>query len=280
MGAHYEQRGRLGGVGQNCPACDAEDVTELPCNRDWVFCTKFGTNTLESINWSISAIVSKRSDFFVSHFGRAHLAVLKRLFPGGYTALAQHLRERLELAPLFNAAVRKDAAREKVNRHVPAGQEIRMKEQWAERTNSKVQKRDEESMRTAAVLAGHKVACNKQSYPTVGQKERTRMESGKVEERAASKSAKKAATAVRRATAAAAKAAATTAVRKGKGRDSGSARGKGLGGRGGGEGEGVGCRQKTVNVRRGAKKPLHHRNDIELWSRTRDTTALDQVLAQ
>ena len=180
--------------------------------------------------------MSKRSDFFVSHFGRAHLAVLKRVFPGGYTTLAQHRRERLELAPLSNTAVRKVAAREKVNQHVPDGQEIRTKEQWAERTSSKVQKRGEEPMRTTAVLARHKVACNEQPCPTVGQEERTRMESDKVEERAVFKSAKKAATAERRATAAAAKVAATTAVRKGKCRGRGSARGKGWEGRGGGSG--------------------------------------------
>ena len=220
---------KVGAGGQNCPACDAQDVTELTCNRAWVFCTKFGTNTLESINGSISAIVSKRSDFFVSHFGRAQLAVLKRVFPGGYTALAQHLRERLELAPLFDAAVRKVTAREKVNRHVPAGQEIRTKEQWAERTDFKVQKRGIESTRTTAALAGHKAACNEQPCPTVGQEERTRRESDKVEERAASKSAKKVATA-------AAKAVSTTAVRKSKGRGRGSARGKGRGGPGGGRG--------------------------------------------
>ena len=219
---------------------------------------------MESINGSIFAIVSKRSDFFVSHFGRAHLAVLKRVFPGGYTALAQHLRERLELAPLSNAAVRKVVAREKVNRHVPDGQEIRTKEQWAERTSSKVQKRGEESMRTTAVLARPKVACNEQPCPTVGQEERTRMESNKVEERAASKSVNKAATAARRATAAAAKVAATTVVRRGKCRAAEARAGRGGRGGMGGEGGGVGCKQRAANVRWGAKKPLHHRSDTEL----------------
>ena len=61
---------KAGVVGQNCPACESEDVTELSCNRAWVFCTKFETNASESINGSISDLVSKPSDFYVSLFGR------------------------------------------------------------------------------------------------------------------------------------------------------------------------------------------------------------------
>ena len=72
-----------------------------------------GTNALESFNGRIAALVTKKSDFYTSHVGRAVLAILKRCFPGGYVALVELLRGRLELAPLTNQA--KTAAARHIN---------------------------------------------------------------------------------------------------------------------------------------------------------------------
>ena len=72
-----------------------------------------GTNALESFNGSIAALVTKKSNFYTSHVGRAMLAILKRCFPGGYVALVELLRGRLELVPLTNQA--KTAAVRNIN---------------------------------------------------------------------------------------------------------------------------------------------------------------------
>ena len=61
-------------------------------------------NALESFNRSIAALVTKKSDFYASYVGRAQLAILKRSFPGGYAALVELLRHRLELALLIDQA--------------------------------------------------------------------------------------------------------------------------------------------------------------------------------
>jgi hypothetical protein len=83
-----------------------------------------GTNALESFNGSIAALVTKKSDFYTSHVGRAMLAILKRCFPGGYVALVELLRGRLELAPLTNEA--KDAATPNIKRanHIGANETV------------------------------------------------------------------------------------------------------------------------------------------------------------
>lgn len=75
-------------------------LVNTACLRAFCFCVLIGTNALESFNGSIAARVSKRSDFFISHVGRAQLALLKRCYSGGYHAVARHLRNACNLAPL------------------------------------------------------------------------------------------------------------------------------------------------------------------------------------
>ena len=91
-------------VAQKCPACDVQVLIHTACLRAFCFCVMIGTNALESFNGSIAALVTKKSDFYASHVGRAQLAILKRSFPGGYAALVELLRHRLELAPLTEQA--------------------------------------------------------------------------------------------------------------------------------------------------------------------------------
>ncbi|CAM9663680.1 unnamed protein product [Pylaiella littoralis] len=51
-------------------------------------------------------MVSKRSDFFVSHVGRAQLALMKRCYPGGYPGVVARLRADCGLPPLTKRAAR------------------------------------------------------------------------------------------------------------------------------------------------------------------------------
>lgn len=94
------QGGETVSAKRKCAACSAQVLINTACLRAFCFCVLIGTNALESFNGSIAAMVPKRSDFFVSHVGRAQLALLKRCHPGGYAAVVDKLRARLQLPPL------------------------------------------------------------------------------------------------------------------------------------------------------------------------------------
>ena len=51
-------------------------------------------------------MVSKRSDFYSSHVGRAQLALMKRCFPGGYPEVVGRLRTACQLPPLTERALK------------------------------------------------------------------------------------------------------------------------------------------------------------------------------
>jgi len=89
---------------RKCSACAVQVLVNTACLRAFCFCVLIGTNALESFNGSISAMVSKRSDFYISHVGRAQLALLKRCFPGGYGNVVDRLRQACRLAPLTERA--------------------------------------------------------------------------------------------------------------------------------------------------------------------------------
>ena len=116
-------------------------------------------NELESYNGSIAALVTKKSDFYASHVGRAQLAILKRSFPGVYAALVELLRHRLELAPLTDQA--RIAAARHINKanHVGAGetvfseaklQELNTKTRDRRADNSKTAKENAAALKTAS----------------------------------------------------------------------------------------------------------------------------------
>ena len=111
-------------VAQKCPACDVQVLIHTACLRAFCFCVMIGTNALESFNGSIAALVTKKNDFYASHVGWAQLAILKRSFPGGYAALVELLRHRLELAPLTDQA--RIAAARHINKanHTGAGETV------------------------------------------------------------------------------------------------------------------------------------------------------------
>ena len=93
---------------RKCSACAVQVLVDTACLRAFCFCVIIGTNALESFNGSISARVSERSDFFISHVGRAQLALLKRCYPVGYCEVVRYLRGACGLPPLTDRA-EKDA---------------------------------------------------------------------------------------------------------------------------------------------------------------------------
>ncbi|CAM9882093.1 unnamed protein product, partial [Pylaiella littoralis] len=79
-------KGENASTKRKCAACAAQVLINTACLRAFFFYVVIGTNMLESFNGSsIAAMVSKRSDFYISHVGRAQLALYKRCFPGGYS---------------------------------------------------------------------------------------------------------------------------------------------------------------------------------------------------
>ena len=146
-------------VARKCPACDVQVLIHTACLRAFCFCVMIGTNKLESFNGSIAALVSKKSDFYASHVGRVQLAILKTYFPGGYAALVDLLRHRLELAPLTDQA-RIAAGRhiDKAN-HIGAGetvcseaklQELNTQRRYRRADNSKTGKTNAAALKTAS----------------------------------------------------------------------------------------------------------------------------------
>lgn len=89
---------------RKCSACAVQVLVNTTCLRAFCFCVIIGTDALESFNGSIVAMVSKKSDFYMSHIGRAQLALLKRCFPGGYSVVVRRLREMCHLPPLTGTA--------------------------------------------------------------------------------------------------------------------------------------------------------------------------------
>lgn len=96
-------------------------LVNTACLRAFSFCVVIGTNALESFNGSISAMVSKRSDFYVSHVGRAQLALLKRCYPGGYGEVANRLRKDMGLPPLTARAVKDTSVHQRRARQLKSG---------------------------------------------------------------------------------------------------------------------------------------------------------------
>lgn len=95
-----------GGLSQRkhrcCNACDAMLLIMAAVAPSFSFCQTLSTNTLESINGSIAAQGTKTSDFSVSTYARADIAVLKRLMP--IDEMAGNLRHALGLSPLGTIA--------------------------------------------------------------------------------------------------------------------------------------------------------------------------------
>ena len=94
------------------------------CPRAFRFCVMIGTNALESFNGSIPVMVTKKSDFYVSHVGRAVLAILNICFPGGYAALVELLRSKLNLIPSTDRAMIAAARRSKKANHVGGNETV------------------------------------------------------------------------------------------------------------------------------------------------------------
>ncbi|CAN0194792.1 unnamed protein product, partial [Ectocarpus fasciculatus] len=109
---------------RRCPACAVQVLVNTACLRAFSFCQLIGTNALESYNGSIAAMVSKRSDFYISHVGRAQLALLKRCFPGGYREVVRRLRKACGLPPLTNRAEEETLVHQRKAGHLKAGQEV------------------------------------------------------------------------------------------------------------------------------------------------------------
>ena len=146
-------------VAQKCPACDVQVLIHTACLRAFCFCVMIGTNALESFNGSIAALVTKKSDFYASHVGRAQLAILKRSFPGGYAALVELLRHRLELAPLTDQARIAAARHTNKANHIGAGetvcseaklQELNIKKRDRRADSSKTAKANAAALKTAS----------------------------------------------------------------------------------------------------------------------------------
>ena len=103
---------------QKCPACNVQVLIHIACLSAFYFCVMIGTNVLESFNGSITAMITKESDFYVSHVGRAMLAILKRCFPGGYAALVELFHSRLNLVLLIDWAMTAATRHSKKANHI------------------------------------------------------------------------------------------------------------------------------------------------------------------
>ncbi|CAN0429652.1 unnamed protein product, partial [Pylaiella littoralis] len=72
---------RLGGnirSVQRCAVCDSHTTILTTCIRALSFMTDLGTNHLESMNGSIAAKATKRSDFPLTHWARAQIGIMNR----------------------------------------------------------------------------------------------------------------------------------------------------------------------------------------------------------
>ena len=103
-------------------------------------------------------MVSKRSDFYASHVGRSQLALMRRCYPGGYPKLVALLRQKLDLPPLSDQAVRAAVATEKANCHVPAGATVFSSEDISAGNIQRRKSRVASSQKCAANAAALKAA--------------------------------------------------------------------------------------------------------------------------
>ncbi|CAB1112983.1 unnamed protein product [Ectocarpus sp. CCAP 1310/34] len=166
---------------RKCPACAEQVLVNTACLRAFSFCLVIGTNALESFNGSVAAMVSKRSDFYISHVGRAQLALLKRCFPGGYREVVRRIRKACGLPPLTNRAEEETLVHQRKARHLEAGHEVWSSAAVRVGSDSKLKRKHRRSLVQTKHGAELKAANEKSQaelYKSVGEDKRARAKGG------------------------------------------------------------------------------------------------------
>ena len=89
------------------------DRVVTACIRGPSFCTKLGTNIIESINGCLAAAALKTTDFNLTHYPRAQMAIPERVIVGGHVAIANANREKLNLSSVSCRSTKHAADRER-----------------------------------------------------------------------------------------------------------------------------------------------------------------------
>ncbi|CAM9840711.1 unnamed protein product [Ectocarpus fasciculatus] len=148
---------------QPCAACDCNTTFVTTCIRANAFMGKLSTNFLESMNATIAAKATKRSDFNRTHWARAQIAMMNRTHEDGSVGVANLIRSRLGLPALTNRAASKLDAHDRRGKRVKVGQKHESAEQKQTRSANRYTKRDSNSARTTVYknLHDEKVRQNK-----------------------------------------------------------------------------------------------------------------------
>ena len=120
--------------------------------------TDLGTQFLESVNTTIASKAQKKSDYPVTHWARAQIAVMNRSLPCGALGVANRCREKLGLPQLTDPAASIVSATEKRGMKVGKGQQHLTEEQKAKITSDRYKERDEVTKNTARVKAAFEEA--------------------------------------------------------------------------------------------------------------------------
>ncbi|CAB1100205.1 unnamed protein product [Ectocarpus sp. CCAP 1310/34] len=114
-----------------------------------------GTNFLESMNGTIAAKATKRSDFNRTHWSRAQIAMMNRTHDDGPVGVANLVRSHMGLPPLTNRAAEKMEARDRRGKKVVVGQLHRTEEQRTKASTDRYKNKDRVTTQTAANKANH-----------------------------------------------------------------------------------------------------------------------------
>lgn len=113
--------------------------------------TTLGTNYLESVNCTLAKFATKRSDFPVTHWARAQIAIMNRTHPSGSLGIANRIRCKVGLEQLSEDAAKRVERRDTRGKGVVGDQPFRTPQQKEEATAQKYAMRSRTSDHTAMV---------------------------------------------------------------------------------------------------------------------------------